>query len=382
VKRGLAGFTAQDFDHGAYLPRIDAQAVLDHYGAENIREERNAEDGSAEIIHSCLIDRVIPHHANGDANPSASCNLDRKVYVCYSYVDPETGKSGMDLIDLILLLEGKKGRPSEALETINRFLLGATQEADDFREKLLARMAAPAPGAARITAQSRRVLVPWARTHPYVVERGIDLSTASRLQIGYDETTNRITIPHFWNGDLVGWQKRAIPDRPGQWPGTAHPVPKYRSSPGFPKSETLYRYDEAVLDAGGACVVVESPFSCIKAVALGLSTPVVATFGAKISDTQIDLLRRSFDRVYVWMDDDDAGYAASKRLTARLFGHVEVKVVDPDPGMDLADYDTAQSVQAKLDVAIPGWIKMADNNREKAWAQRRSVSERSRPARR
>ena len=67
-----------------YKRRLDARQVLEHYGADNCMEQMGR-DGSTEIIHSCLLDRVEPHHRNGDQNPSAACNLDKKLYVCYNY---------------------------------------------------------------------------------------------------------------------------------------------------------------------------------------------------------------------------------------------------------------------------------------------------------
>lgn len=359
MKRGIAGMQAATMDFGDLQSRIDVQAVLDYYGAENQRPEAN-HDGTTEIIHSCLIDRVEPHHANGDANPSAAANLDKKLYICYSYW------SG-SIIDLIAKLE-RKDHPHEAADAINQFLDGTTKQTDILRADLEKRLA-PEGGVRRahLPAYSERVLQPWAFTHPYVVERGIDLDTASLLQIGYDERTNRITIPHFWKGQLVGWQSRAIPGREGQWPATEPSFPKYKNSPGFPKSESLYLGDQAA--GADLVVVVESPFSAIKAVALGLRHPVVATFGAKVTDTQIALMT-DWRKVVIWMDDDTAGRQAEKRLVDRLRAQTTVNVVLNDAGMDLGDYDDVQQVQAKIETAVPGWLRKTDYDQEKRWARR------------
>jgi hypothetical protein len=346
-----------------YVRRLDAQAVLDYYGAENQRTETN-KDGTTEVIHSCLIDRVEPHHANGDQNPSAACNLEKKLYTCYVWW------SG-DLFHLIQKLEGKESLDG-IVPIVGEFLGEAAVGSDDFVIELEHLFAATKGGAysAELPQYSDRILAPWAWVHPYLAERGIDRDTASRLHIGWDERTNRITIPHFWQGHLVGWQLRAIPDRPGQWPGTRDGgIPKYKSNSGFPKSETLYGYDQAQRDAAGSgrVIVVESPFSVIKAAALHVAGyGVVATFGAKVSATQIDLLK-DFKRVYVWMDNDSktlAGRIAERRLVNHLYRHTRVDVVAADLDKDLGDCSSAQEVELKLASAEPAVFALARYERE------------------
>lgn len=341
-----------------YVRRLDAQAVLDHYGAENQRTEINSKDGTTEIIHSCLLDRVEPHHANGDRNPSAACNLEKKLYTCYAYW-------GGDLFHLIQKLEGKESIDG-IIPVVGEFLGDATADTDDYKADAERIFAALQRGAysAELPQYSDRILAPWAFVHPYLAERGVDRDTASRLHIGWDERTNRITIPHFWKGHLVGWQLRAIPDRPGLWPGTGGGgIPKYQSNSGFPKSETLYGYDRVA--GTDRVIVVESPFSVIKAVALGISG-VVATFGAKVSTTQIDLLK-DFRRVTVWMDNDSrslAGRIAERRLVNYLYRHTRVDVVAADLDRDLGDCCTAQEVELKLASTEPALVALARYGRE------------------
>lgn len=330
-----------------YLRRLDARALLDHYGVQNDHEE-TTHAGETEVIHSCLLDRVDRHHNNGDQNPSAACNLDRKLYICYSYW-------GGDLFHLVMKLENKDSFEA-ILPVVAPFLAGAVAEPDDFLEELEGMLAGGTAYSASLPSYSDRVLAPWAFVHPYLHERGIDSETASRLKIGWREDDNRITIPHFWDGNLVGWQSRAVPDRPGLWPGTADPVPKYKSTPGFPKSDTLYHDHSRPFPRGGAVVVVESPFSVIKATALGLDTPVVATFGAKVSAAQTAMLS-DFDDVVLWPDPDQAGQIMERTFARRLHRHPGLRVVDPDPGKDMADCDTLSQLRAKIDSATPAVLR-------------------------
>ena len=346
MRAALPGLLA-DRRYEEYRRRLDARKVLEHYGMENDHDEIT-DRGETEVIHSCLLDRVDRHHNNGDRNPSASANLDRKLYVCHVFW-------GGDFFHLIQKLENKNSF-AEIVPILAPFLDDATAEPDEFVAEMQAALAAflATPGAytADLPAYSDRVLAPWAFIHPYLYERGIDADTASALQIGWREDDNRIVIPHFWDGKLVGWQARAVPDRPGQWPGTAHPEPKYKSTAGFPKSDTLYYNHARPRPTGGSVVVVESPFSVIKAVAVGLTTPVLATFGAKVSDTQIRLLA-DFDEVTVWADDDAAGTLMARKLARALHRQTSTWVVTPEPGKDMADYDTHAAMEAHLATAAP-----------------------------
>jgi hypothetical protein len=330
-----------------YRRRLDARRVLEHYGVENDRDEVT-DRGETEVIHSCLLDRIDRHHNNGDANPSAACNLDRKLYVCYSYW-------GGDLFHLVMKMENTTSF-ADIVPVLAPMLGDATAEPDQFAaemEDLMARFFGQ-PGAytADLPSYSERVLAPWAFVHPYLHERGIDSGTASALQIGWREDDNRIVIPHFWDGKLMGWQARAVPDRPGRWPGTANQQPKYKSTPGFPKSDTLYYNHARTRPTGGSVVVVESPFSVVKAVAAGLEVPVVATFGAKVSSAQAAILA-DFDEVTVWADADAAGTLMARRLARSLYRRTRVWVVDPEPGRDMADHDTAASMEARIAAAEP-----------------------------
>jgi hypothetical protein len=329
-----------------YLRRLDARALLEHYGVQNDHDE-TTHSGETEVIHSCLLDRVDRHHNNGDQNPSAACNLERKLYVCYSYW-------GGDLFHLVQKLENR-GSFEAIIPVIAPFLAGTVTEPDAFLEELEG-MLADGAYSANLPSYSERVLSPWAFVHPYLHERGIDSDTANRLRIGWRHDENRITIPHFWDGKLVGWQSRAVPDRPGLWPGTAEPMPKYRSTPGFPKSDTLYHDHSRPFPRSGTVVVVESPFSVVKATSLRLDVPVVATFGAKVSATQTSILS-DFDEVILWPDPDQAGRIMERTVARRLQRHPGLRVVEPDPGRDMADCQTLDEVKGKIESAVPAVLR-------------------------
>lgn len=328
------------------LSRLDPRAVLAHYGAQNCHDQVGP-DGTTEIIHSCIIDRVMPHHKNGDRSPSASLNVEKRLYCCYSL-----GWGG----DLVRLLQ--KMEKADALTDLDftGLLTGSVRSVEDFRAEIIRLMTPTHSASVDLPRYADSVLSPWMASHPYLrEERGISQEAHEALRLGYDPVINRVVFPHIFRGHLVGWQTRAIPGRPG-WPGTPSQIPKYKSTPGLPKAETLYAYDLA--DRSRPVVVVESPMSVAKAVSLGVDN-VVATFGAKVADPQVDLLR-DFPEVVVWFDDDPAGRGGERSVVRRLYRHTSVSVVFPEPGRDMGDYDDPGAVRRAIAGAVPATMMLAE----------------------
>src|SRR6478609_875486 len=75
--------------------------------------------------------------------------------------------------------------------------------------------------------------------------RNISLEVLDNMKIGYDEKEVRIVITVFWEGNLVGWQKRAMDNTPmvKNENGSVRKPEKYKNSVGFNKSITLYNAD-------------------------------------------------------------------------------------------------------------------------------------------
>lgn len=91
---------------------------------------------------------------------------------------------------------------------------------------------------------SAQTLTPWLKLHPWVTEtRHVHPEVAMAFRVGYgvfrtpvNDTwvqSHRIVLPHFWRGDLVGWQTRRL---------TEDGTPKYLSSADFPKDLTIFNY--------------------------------------------------------------------------------------------------------------------------------------------
>lgn len=329
----------------SYLRRLDARALLDHYGAENMSEQAG-KDGSTEIIHSCLIDRVEPHHSHGDAHPSAAFNVDKKVYCCYA-----GGWSG-DAFHFVMKMEGVEAF-ADVLPTVGQFLTGAVVEGPTLWAELEKVFAGPAAYTMNLPAYDDSILASFDHPHPYWAQRGISEEAITTLRLGYDPTERRIVFPHFVEGTCVGWQKRVVPGE------TAPDWPKYRSSPGFPKAETLYGWDRAQASGDNVALVVESPMSVAKAITLGIKN-CVATFGAKVSTHQIDLLK-TCDRVIVWFDADPAGVHGEKHLLEGLYQHTDTLRIKPTPGEDLGDLQSLDDFcRYTMFKTMPAFVRLGE----------------------
>ena len=335
-----------------YRRRIDVESVIDHYGIDVAFRIGD------ELQMSCPIDRVDPHHAHGDANPSTRMNISKKAFICYSY-------GGGDIFWFIARMEGKETF-AEILPMLGQFLGESVVETKDFLAEVEELMQADLP---EIPAPvySDRILRRWKGVHPYLYkDRGVTVDAATRLRIGYDQDERRIVFPHFVDGKLVGWQKRSLQDPrwPQSLPGPGGVIPKYQSSPGMPKGSTLYNLDRVRERECKHIVVVESPMSVAKAESLWSGAPddllgaVVATFGSKVTDRQVELLR-AFQRVYVYQDDDQAGQESSAHLIDRLYRHTDVRYVQAEPGKDLGDYDEPEAPLALIANAEPAVLFLA-----------------------
>lgn len=160
--------------------------------------------------------------------------------------------------------------------------------------------------------------------------------TAVRFKLGYQLARERgsyvgpaLVIPHYFHGRLVGYQERWLGDDRPRW------LKKYMNTDDFPRHDTLFNWDEAKL--GGPVFVVESVMSVIRLWELGYDA--VATFGAKVTDAQLRLLRTIESGIYLSFDNDKDGRAALARCNAHLMGEVPVwslPFIDKDKG-DICD---------------------------------------------
>lgn len=311
-------------------------SILDDGTKEQLCRDLLAEFGvtqvkatsGGELIHSCCL--PFGRHKNGDRNPSASLNFRKLTYNCLG-----CGSSG----GLLWFIAACRGETSEeAREWLNGATgLGQTvMELGTLLQILDGIYAGNTEVRPPIPRYDHRVLDPWTWNifHPYLTDpppdgRGIPESTLDHFRVGYADEyfdgSERIIIPLFWRGDLVGWQARRV-DAAGH-------SDKYRNSPDFPREQTIYNYGNG--DRHSA-ILVESPASVLRH--FHHQPTMQATFGAKVTDVQLRLLQR-YGSVVVWMDNDEAGWKATHRVAAELARYNTVWVVDSHYAADAADLD-------------------------------------------
>lgn len=179
--------------------------------------------------------------------------------------------------------------------------------------------------------------------------RGIHPATVAARHLGYDRATKRVVIPHFWHGDLVGWQSR---------PAGAVPPdePKYKNTPSFPRRSTLHHLNPDAEEL----VLVESAMSELRHA--HAMDDIAATFGAVVTDQQIEAIIRlpRLRRVIVWPDSDvkgwsafDGGRASQHGLIARLSPYLPVFYIDSPFTGDPADIDTPTALAMREHLLVP-----------------------------
>jgi hypothetical protein len=299
----------------AMLPEASKLALCQDLLAQFGASVQRVNERSGEMIHGCLVSPGV--HSNQDNSPTASLNYKKLTYNCLG-----CGSSGGLLWFIATCRDETSVDARRWLERVAG-LGGQVLELDamiKFLDAIYAR-----PTATPIPTYSDKMLKPWSFNHPYLLEdRGISEDTYRRFRLGWDPKTDRVVLPHFWQGNLVGWQTRKLPfewrsveiedDSPLIHSGMAN-SPKYHSSPDFPKDSTIFNHVPSE-----RTVVVESMMSVLRH-----EGPMhwEATFGAQVPDLQLRRLVKH-DQVVLWMDNDKAGWNA-------VLGHPEVKPTKEKP---------------------------------------------------
>lgn len=310
-----------------------------------------------ELIHGCP---VADYHRDQERNPTAALNASNLLWHCLGC------GAGGTVLWLIATVRGITLTEARAWLTSRAGLTEATTLPDllNFFDTLYTTKARRPP----IPTYSPRMLARWQTIGipDYITtERGVPNAVAQAKGICTDPegrvagraTGPRAVIPHWWNERLVGWQSRRLPD--------ANPrAPKYLSTPGFPREETLYNHDPS--HDRDRVIIVESPMSVLRH--LHHQPQMEATFGAAISDTQLDLITTNRAEVVFWLDNDTGGWralegtshggrrrpGAAERAARRCLVTIVENPYDADPA-DLPD-DTVDTLIA-TSVPWPIWTR-------------------------
>ena len=290
------------------------------------------EDKDFEFRFHCHL--PFGNHAHGDTTGKARLNYEKLTFNCWV-----CGGGGF-----LWWLQTMRGEDAEGIRNwlAERTGIGGVQDT----QKLLDFLDAIMSGASTSSLQMQRVmphyddriLDQWAFIHSYLTDfRHIPAQNVIDSRVGYGVlrmkvgevfmASERIIIPHFWNGQLVGWQSRRLVDD-----GT----PKYSSTPDMPKDLTLYNYDRTASQT----IIVEAPISVVSKRHL---QHMEATFGANVTEHQLDLIAQHAGDIVLWMDNDPAGWNSMEQMceylslrTSRLFVVDSPYAADP---ADMSDVD-------------------------------------------
>ena len=287
-----------------------------------LRNARVIGDGT-QMVASCPFPA---NHRNGDANPSWGMNLDNGLWICHG-----CGAKG-NLVGLLMDVLG--------MDRLAAYRLAYGDLGIEEAVRLMDGRKAPSRGAARTPLESD--VASWAANrHPYWQSRGFTAQTQGRWMLGYDPACDRVTVPVFYGGELVGWTKRRVRE---------DVEPKWTHFPGMRSKDVLFGYDDCT---GGSCVVVEAPLSVVMLSQQGFRN-AVATFGCSMSRAQADAIRAKFEDVTVFYDPDEAGAKGTAQVVGILSPFCTVSVVRGTRD-DPAAMSCEENREA-LNSAYPGWV--------------------------
>ena len=151
------------------------------------------------------------------------------------------------------------------------------------------------------------------RAMRYFDGRLVTKSSVSKFNLGYSEKQDMVTIPvHSPEGMVIGFVGRSLEGK------------DFKNTPGLPKSKTLFNLHR--VKANDKVYVVESSFDAIRLDQVGM--PAVATLGATISKSQVELLEKYFNEIYLIADNDEAGKSMSKKMIDKLKSRVSIIQLD------------------------------------------------------
>jgi DNA primase len=286
------------------------------------------------------------NHKHGDTTGKFAIHRGKKLYNCYVC-------GGGSLLSLAMELYGFD--VDEATVWLKQFANSSAQSDASFQAYLLELLEDLESRQETMPYFNPRVLERFNDDRSYFHERGISTEIMDKYHLCYSNRTmksapikqkgdEKIKIdedyygpaaifPHFWQGKLVGWQSRWM-----EYPDTPKWLAKYTNTTDFPKSTTLFNYDEA-LKAARPVVVVESIPTVLFLASFDI--PAISFFGSQPKEPQLRLMRRFHHGVILAPDNDDVGDKMVRVTTNYLEPFIPVwhaEKVEGEPGADLGDY--------------------------------------------
>lgn len=233
--------------------------------------------GEREISGCCPVHLKRTGHV--DRSPSWSMNATTGLWICYS-----CGAKGT-LSSLVSEITGTE----QSIIEVHKFLIES--------------------GLKRLTSTAQEEAKPevdWVSYSKFgdvsperLERRNLDPAVTRMHGVKWDTDNKCWVIPIVSPlGELLGWQSKKT-----GW---------VRNFPiGVKKSETLFGIERF---NGNTAVLVESPLDVVRLASCDSDVQGLATFGAHVSKTQLNILSSVASKVIVAMDNDEAGIDSGKRL--------------------------------------------------------------------
>lgn len=160
-----------------------------------------------------------------------------------------------------------------------------------------------------------------------------DIAQINHFTNKRDLFASRITIPIQKNGTVVGFGGRATDNNNIKYLNS-------KDSKLFQKREVLFHFDEALrLSPDRSLIVVEGFFDVIKAFQFNIKN-AVGLMGTSFTGNHIaQMKRQKIDSVFLALDSDKAGIAATLKIGKLLLKNgLKVKVIEYPQGKDLDEY--------------------------------------------
>lgn len=181
------------------------------------------------------------------------------------------------------------------------------------------------------------------RALEYFAKRKITTDSIKKFMLGYSEKQDMVTVPvHAPDGMLIGFVGRSIEGK------------DFKNTPGLPKSKTLFNLNRNKVS--NKIYIVESSFDAIRLDQVGF--PAVATLGATVSSSQIELLKKYFNDIIVIADNDEAGNNMKIRIMEKLKARVTILKLD-SKYKDIGDMDdeSIKKLEYRFDNSIAAMLQ-------------------------
>lgn len=308
------------------------QNKIESYSEDQVRRVLNGcgIDIESEMDNDFMI--FCPYH-NNFRTPAGEVSKTRGTFFCFSCQETK------DLVELVMFVSNRtyfeairfiksKGKDTDIEQFVNKALV-SIPEYIAFDELIIKRL------------NNQAIESP--RAMSYYNGRRISKESVIKFGLGYSEKQDMVTIPvHSPDGLAVGFVGRSIEGK------------EFKNTPKLPKAKVLFNLHR--VKASSKVYVVESSFDAIRLDQVGLSA--VATLGANVSNTQIDLLQKYFNDIVIIADNDEAGGNMKDRIIEKLRSRVSVIQLNKEY-KDIGDMDDVaiKNLEYRFDKSISSMLQ-------------------------